>query len=76
MDGAGQGAGHSNTLLLTAGELRGIVAHAMRHAYAFQRLLHAALAIRCRHAGAIGQRQFHVLGHREVADQVEAQQYD
>src|ERR1019366_9104351 len=40
---AAQSARHGDTLLLTAGELRGIVFHAVRHADAFQRFLHAPL---------------------------------
>ena len=67
---AAQRARHRDALLLTARELRRIVLHAVRHADALQRLLHAPLALRRRHA-AIRQRQFHVLVHREIADQVE-----
>src|ERR1700677_4928652 len=44
----------------------------MSHPNALQRLLHAALAIRRRHAGTVSQRQLHILGHREIADQIEA----
>ena len=35
---AGNGAGHGHALLLTAGELRGIVLHAVRHADTLERL--------------------------------------
>ncbi len=55
---------------LTAGELRRVVAHAVRHADALERLLHALLALAAGHA-AIGERQLDVLEHRQVADQVE-----
>ena len=65
-----QPAGHRHALLLTAGELRGVVLHAVRHADLLQRLLHALLALRGAHA-AIGQRQLDVLVDRQVADQVE-----
>ena len=67
---AAQGASHRDALLLTAGELRRIVLHAMRHADALQRLMHALLALRAGHA-AIGERQLDVLIHRQIADQVE-----
>src|SRR5260221_2647348 len=45
--------------------------YAVPHADPFERLMHALLALRAWHA-AIGQRQLHVLIHREVADQVES----
>ena len=66
-----QSAGHRHALLLTAGELRRIVPDAVGHADALQRLHHALLAIRRRHFLPVGQRQFDVLIHRQVADQVE-----
>ena len=68
---AGQRARHGHALLLTAGELRGIVLHAVRHAHALQRFLHALLALRRRHA-AIGERQLDVLVNGEIADQIES----
>ena len=66
----GQRARHGDTLLLTAGELRGIVPHAMRHAHALQRFLTRFLRSA---AGMppVGQRQFDVLVHGQIADQVE-----
>jgi len=70
--GSGEGAGNGDALLLTAGELGGIVAHAMGHVDALKRVLDTVLALACRHAGAIGQRQLDVLVDGEVADQVEA----
>ena len=66
---AGYRAGHGHTLLLTAGQLRGIVLHAMRHSHALERLLHPLHALGRAHA-AIGEREFHVLVDREVADEV------
>ena len=67
---AAQRARHGHALLLTARELRRIVLHAVRHAHPLERFLHALLALGRAHA-AIGQRQFDVLVHRKVADQVE-----
>src|SRR5687768_5769914 len=67
---AGDGPGNRNALLLTAGELAGVVLHAVRHAHALERLLHALPALGAVHA-AVGQRQLDVLGNRQVADQVE-----
>src|SRR3984885_12395967 len=46
--------------------------HAVSQPIALQRLLHTAFAVRGRHARTVGQRQLHILGHREIADQVEA----
>ena len=67
---ADQGAGHGDTLLLTAGELRGIVAEAMSHADALERVLHFLLALAGASA-AIGERQLDVFVDGEIADQVE-----
>ena len=67
---AAQRAGDGDALLLTSGELRGIVFHAMRHADLVQRFLYAFLALDCGHT-AIGQRQFDIFVNREVADQIE-----
>ena len=65
-----QRASHGDALLLTAGELRGIVAQPVRHSHAFQRVLHLLLSLRCARA-AIRQWQLHVFIHRQVADQIE-----
>src|SRR2546423_653726 len=46
---AAQGASHSDALLLTSGELRWIMLHAMRHADLIQRFLDALLPLRRRH---------------------------
>ena len=46
---SGEGAGHSYALLLTTGELRRIVTHAVRHADPFERFHHPRLAIGRRH---------------------------
>ena len=59
-----------DALLLTAGELRGIMLDAMRHPDALERLLHALAPLRGRHA-AIRERQLDVLVDGEIADQVE-----
>ena len=67
---AAQRSRHGDALLLAARKLRRIVLNAMRHAHAFQRIVHALLALGRRHS-AVGERQFDVLIHREVADQVE-----
>src|SRR6266852_2019097 len=67
---ADQSAGHSDTLLLTAGELRGIVAQTVGHADALERILHFLLALAGAGA-AIGERQLYVFVNGEVADQVE-----
>src|SRR5437588_7840660 len=66
-----QRAGHSHTLLLTAGELRRIVAHAMRHSYLLQRFMNSLFALGGTHL-AIGERQLDVLVDGEIADEVEA----
>jgi energy-coupling factor transporter ATP-binding protein EcfA2 len=66
-----QRAGDSDTLLLTAGELRGIVAKAMRHADAAQRLIDAAFALGGGHAGTIGERELDIFIDGEIADQIE-----
>jgi len=67
-----KGAGYGDTLLLTTGELRRIVAHAVRHVHALERMLDAVLTLTRWHAGAIGERQLDILVDGEVADQVEA----
>ena len=46
--------------------------HSVRHAHAFERLLHARFALRRRHARTIGQWQFDILVDSQIADQVEA----
>ena len=72
MEGCRQCARHGHALLLTTGELRGIVPDAMRHAHALQRLITRALPLRGRHLLAIRERQFDILIHRQIANQVEA----
>src|SRR6267154_2373934 len=67
---ANQRARHSDTLLLTSRKLRRIVAQAMSHADALERVLHFLLALAGASA-AISQRQLHIFVHGEVADQVE-----
>jgi len=67
---ADQCAGHRDTLLLTSRELRGIVAEAVSHANAFERVLHFLLALAGAGA-AIGKREFDVFVNGQVADQVE-----
>ena len=67
---AGDGAGDGDALLLTAGELRRIVLHAVAHAHALERIGDALLALGRRHA-AVRERQLDVLVDREIADQVE-----
>src|SRR5674476_323834 len=57
-------------ILLAARKLRRVMLHAVRHPHALQGLLDAPLALRPRHA-AVSQRQFHVLVHGKIADQVE-----
>ena len=60
-----------DALLLPARQLAGQVFRAMRHADAFERFGDALPPLVRAHP-AIGQRQLHVLEHREIADQVEA----
>src|SRR6202022_1617903 len=67
---ADQRASYSDALLLTAGELRGVMAESMSHADALQRALHFLLALAGAGA-AIGERQLDVLVDGEVANQVE-----
>src|SRR5713226_5376364 len=67
---ADQRAGHSDALLLTAGELRRVVAQAMGHADALERALHLLLAL-ARAGAAIGEWELHVFVYGEIADQVE-----
>ena len=45
--------------------------HPVRHADALERFHHALLAVGRRHLLPVGERQFDVLVHREIADQVE-----
>src|SRR5207237_109657 len=59
-----------DALLLTAGELCGIVLHAMAHADALESVLHALLALTARHA-AVGKRELDVLIDGEIPDEVE-----
>src|SRR5436309_12047380 len=67
---ASHGTRNSDALLLTAGELRRIVLHAVAHAHALEGILDALLALARRHA-AIGERQLDILVDREIADEVE-----
>src|SRR5712664_2263307 len=67
---ANQRARHGDTLLLTARELRRVVAQPVSHSDAFQRVLYLLLPFRSACA-AIRQRQLDVLIHRQVPDQVE-----
>src|SRR5713226_8962469 len=67
---ADQCAGDGDTLLLTSGELRRIVAQAMGHADALEGILHFLLALAGAGA-AIGEWELHVFIHGEIADQVE-----
>src|SRR5262249_49036034 len=62
---------YSHTLLLSARKLRGLVPHTIGHADPFERLHDSFLAIGGRHLLAVSQREFHVLIHREIADQIE-----
>ena len=64
-------AGDGDTLLLAAGELRRIVADAVRHPHAFERFHHPFLALRRRHSLPVGKRQLDVFVHRQIANQVE-----
>ena len=68
---SGESASDRDSLLLTSGELGGVVPDAMRHAHPFQRFHDASLAIGGGHALTIGERQFNVLVNREIANQVE-----
>src|SRR6266436_5303644 len=67
---ANERARHSDTLLLAARKLRGIMAQTVGHAHAFERMLHLLLAFG-RARAAIGQRQLDVFVDGQVADQVE-----
>src|SRR3984893_16678624 len=60
-----------DALLLSARELAGEVFRAVRHPDALEGPGHALAALRRPHA-PVGERQFHVLEDRQVADQVEA----
>src|SRR5690606_11270166 len=55
----------------TARELRRVVAQAMRHAHALERLHHATLALLLAQPRAIRQRQLDVLEDGEISEQVE-----
>src|SRR5215469_8864416 len=68
---ARQRASDRYTLLLAARKLRWIVPYAVRHAHTFERFHDSLLAVRRRHALAIGQRQFDIFIDREIADQIE-----
>ena len=61
---------YCHALLLTAGELRRVVPHAVRHSHALECLLDLLLALR-RTGASIGQWQLDVFVHGEVANQVE-----
>src|SRR6266852_5065692 len=63
---ANQRAGHGDALLLTSGELRRIVAQAMGHADALERILHFLLALAGTGA-AIGERELDVFVNGEIA---------
>src|SRR5712691_4018078 len=67
---AAQGARHRYALLLAAGELGGIMPHAMRHSDAVEGLVNSSLTLNAGHA-PIGERQLDVLVHGQVADQIE-----
>ena len=68
---AGDRARDSDALLLAARELRRQMLRAMRHADALEGFGHALPPFLGQHA-AVGERQLHVLEHRQIADQVEA----
>src|SRR5690242_16552927 len=67
---AGKGAGDSDSLLLAAGKLRGIVIQTVRHSYFFQGLADALFAF-CPREASVRQRQFNVLADSEIPDQIE-----
>ncbi len=46
---------HGDALLLTAAQLRGVVAEPVRHVHALQGVHHALLAVRGAHAGTVGE---------------------
>lgn len=64
------GAGDGYALLLSAGELVGEVLGTMADVHALHHLLHLLLALALRYA-EIGERQFDVLFHIELVDEVE-----
>ena len=64
------GAGDGHALLLTAGELMREVLSAVADVHALHHLLHLLLALALRYA-EIGERQFDVLFHIELVDEVE-----
>ena len=66
---AGDRTGHGNALLLTAGQLRRIMFHAMRHADFLERLVNTFLALVAGHS-PISQRQLDVFVNRQITDQV------
>src|SRR6266567_6567772 len=63
---------HGDTLLLAAGELRGIVPDAVSHSDTLESFHHALLALGSRHLLSVRQRKLDVLIHGQIADQVEA----
>src|SRR3954468_8908872 len=67
---AGDRAGHSDALLLTARELRRIMLHAMAHPHTLEGVGDALLALGRRHS-TVGERKLDVLVHSEIVDQVE-----
>jgi hypothetical protein len=67
---AGKCPGYSDALLLASGELRRIMLHPVNHLNFFQSLLNPSLPFDRRDA-AIGQREFDVFSHREIANQIE-----
>ena len=69
---AGDGPGHRHALLLAAGELGGVVVHAVGHLHPLQRLSRQRPAVGAGMSGAVGERQLHVLLDGQVADEVEA----
>src|SRR5450631_1241091 len=67
-----QSSGDGNSLLLSARELRGIMADAMRHTYALEGFNDPCLAV-CRwHLLPVGQRQFDILIDCEITNEIEA----
>src|ERR1035441_8591811 len=62
---------HGDALLLTTGKLRRIVPDTVRHSDALQRLHDPRLPVGRRHSLPVRERQFDVLVHREITNQVE-----
>ena len=67
---AGQRPGHGHALLLSAGELRRVVLHAVGHPHPLERVLHAILPLAGGHV-SVGEGELDVLEHVEIADEVE-----